>query len=48
MDNKTYLMRAVAVALLLWGSVATALLAGQRPSPDAGADVGQPVAELAK
>jgi hypothetical protein len=33
MDNKTYLIRASMVALLLWGSVATVILIAQRPAP---------------
>jgi hypothetical protein len=33
MDNKTYLIRASAIALLLWGSVASVILIAERPSP---------------
>jgi hypothetical protein len=32
MDNKTYLVRAFAVAILLWGSVAVVVMVAQRPA----------------
>jgi hypothetical protein len=32
MDNKTYLVRAFAVAILLWGSVAAVVIVAQRPA----------------
>lgn len=44
MDNKTYLVRAAGVALLLWGSVATVMLVAQRSSPTASSDSGHVVA----
>lgn len=35
MTNKAYLLRAVPIALLLWGSVLAVLYIGRRPAPEA-------------
>lgn len=42
MDNKTYLMRATAIALLMLGSIATGVVTAQR-APSASSDSAQDV-----
>lgn len=48
MDNKTYLIRAFAVAGLLWGSVATVVAIAQRPEPQAATPAASQADEVAK
>ena len=47
MDNKTYLIRASSIALLLWTSVAIVLFIARRPTLDAPASNANNTAEIA-